>query len=401
MSSYFILRPVRDEMGIQAGVANMQWLFTGTFVAMLFIIPVFGYLMKKVSRDQLLPRIYIFFTSNILLFYLLFLTTSSQLLAAGFFIWLSVFNLFVISIFWSFNADIFNAEQAKRLYGPIAAGGSLGALFGPLMATFCVGFVGINNLLLISAGFLLIATLFLKDLVSKSQKSREVSLDTKSLASVWQGLILMWRSPFLKQIGVFILLYTSVSTFLYFEQAHIISGAYSSSTDRTFYFGTRDLLVNSLTLILQFFVTERFIRKVGIAIAMMIVPAIAALGFLSLGLAQSVTVLLIIQVLYRSLNFSIQRPSREMLFTRLTVYEKYNSKNFIDTVIYRGGDALSGWLFAGLSAVISSLQLISLLAIPIAGVWMIIGRRIGRKFEKVSIKTDNYENESIISKKSA
>lgn len=401
MSSYFILRPVRDEMGIQAGVANMQWLFTGTFVSMLLIIPVFGYLMKKVPRHKLIVGIYVFFTTNIVLFYFLFWFGSSWHLSAIFFVWLSVFNLFAISIFWSFNADIFDSDQAKRLFGPIAAGGSVGAISGPLITAFCVGFVGINNLLLISAGFLLASTYFLKNLVRKSKQSDDVNLHFASLSSIWQGLQLVWRSPFLKKIGLFILLYTSVSTFLYFEQAHIISNAFSSSSDRTFYFGTRDLLVNSLTLILQFFATQRFLKRYGIAVALMVVPAIAVLGFLSLGLLQNVTILLIVQVLYRSLNFSIQRPTRELLFTNLTIHEKYNSKNFIDTVIYRGGDALSGWLFAGLSAIISSLQLISLMTIPLAGAWLFVGNRIGRKFTNISTKTENYENETIISKKSA
>ncbi len=401
MSSYFILRPVRDEMGISAGVDNMQWLFTGTFIVMLFIIPVFGFLMKKVPRHQLLPKIYVFFIANILFFYLLFKITTSPVLAACFFIWLSVFNLFVISIFWSFNADLFDSEQAKRLYGPIAAGGSCGAICGPLIATYCVGLVGVNNLLLISAGLLLIATFFLIDLVKKSKKTQTDNLKTVSISSVWQGLLLLRRSPFLKQIGLFILLYTSVSTFLYFEQAHIISEAFTSSADRTFYFGTRDLLVNSLTLILQFFLTERFLRKAGIVIALMIVPFIAAAGFLSLGLHQGVITLLIVQVLYRSLNFSIQRPSRELLFTGLTVHEKYNSKNFIDTVIYRGGDAISGWLFTGLNTLISSLHIISLFAVPIAAVWMLTGFRIGKMFNVITSKTNNHENPIIISKKSA
>ncbi|MEO9482369.1 MAG: MFS transporter [Ekhidna sp.] len=401
MSSYFILRPVRDEMGIQAGVENMQWLFTGTFAVMLFIIPVFGYLMKKVSRHRLLLKIYLFFGLNILAFYLLFLVVPSPILAASFFIWLSVFNLFVISIFWSFNADIFDSEQAKRLYGPIAAGGSCGAIFGPLVATYCVGFMGINNLLLISVFFLLIATFFLGHLMKAAKRSKEVNLQTSPISSIWHGLILIRRSPFLKQVGLFILLYTSISTFLYFEQAHIISEAFTSSEDRTFYFGTRDLLVNSLTLILQFFITERFIRKAGITIALMIVPLIAVAGFFTLGLHQAVIALLIVQVLYRSFNFSIQRPSREILFTRLSVHEKYNSKNFIDTVIYRGGDAISGWLFAGLNAIIHSISLISLLAVPIAAAWMLTGFRLGKMFNAIPSKTDNYEEQTIIQKKSA
>lgn len=401
MSGYFMLRPIRDEMGIKAGVDNMQWLFTGTFLVMVLIIPAFGFLMQRVPRYRLLPRIYLFFTGNIILFYFFFQWISSNFLSAAFFIWLSVFNLFVISIFWSFNADIFNSEQAKRLYGPIAAGGSSGAIFGPLMATLLVNFIGVLNLLLVSAGMLLVATYFLKELIRKSGRTNDNELKANTQTSIWQGLLLLWRSPFLKQIGLFILFYTSISTFLYFEQAHIISNAFTSSIDRTTYFGTRDLLVNSFTLLLQFFLAERIIRKVGITVALIVVPSIAILGFGALGIHQSVVVLLIIQILYRSLNFSIQRPAREMLFTRLTVHEKYNSKNFIDTVIYRGGDALSGWLFATLNAIISSLQVISFLAIPIAMGWLWSALKIGKMFNSVSLKISKNENQTNITKKSA
>ncbi len=402
MSSYFILRPVRDEMGIQAGVENMQWLFTGTFLVMLIIVPIFGYLIKKIPRNLLLIRIYLFFAGNILLYFFLFQWVPSGFIYASFFIWLSVFNLFVISIFWSFHADIFSPDQAKRLFGPIAAGGSTGAICGPLIATSLVGTIGIINLLLISTILLLVATYFLKLLITKTSESGSHHLTIYTSKSIWQGLILMWHSPFLKQLGLFILLYTSVSTFLYFEQAHIISKAYTLPADRTLYFGTRDLLVNSLTLIFQFFLAEQIFRKVGIAIALMTAPFIASLGFLALGIHQSVAVLLVIQILYRTFNFSIQKPSREILFTRLSTAEKYNSKNFIDTAIYRGGDAISGWLFTGLNAVVSSLQVISFLAIPIAVAWMLSGFKLGDMFKTLSLTIErNENNNSNITKKSA
>ncbi|SNT20523.1 ATP:ADP antiporter, AAA family [Ekhidna lutea] len=400
MSSYFILRPVRDEMGIQAGVENMQWLFTGTFITMLLIVPVFGYLMKRYQRQKLIPGIYIFFCFNILVFYVLFTFFTVPFVSIIFFIWLSVFNLFVISIFWSFNADIFSSDQAKRLYGPIAAGGSSGAIFGPVIASSLAGQIGVTNLLLISALLLGLATYFLKRLIKHSNARGERKLVTPIKGSIWEGLKLMIRSPYLKQIGLFVLLYTCISTFLYFEQAHIISEAFAVSEDRTSYFGFRDLLVNSSTLFLQFFITERFLRKAGIIFCLILVPVVASFGFLSLGISQSVIVLLIVQVLYRSLNFSIQRPSREVLFTKVSVREKYNTKNFIDTALYRGGDALSGWLFAGLSA-LASLQAISFLAIPLTVVWALSGLRSGRLFNSMTFNLDNNELQDVITKKSA
>ncbi len=399
MSSYFILRPVRDEMGIQAGVENLQWLFTGTFITMLLIVPVFGYLMKQYQRQKLIPSIYIFFCVNILVFYVLFSFFTVPFVSIVFFIWLSVFNLFVISIFWSFNADIFSSDQAKRLYGPIAAGGSSGAIFGPIITSSLAGQIGVTNLLLISVLLLGLATYFLKRLIKHASTGGERKLEPIS-GSIWEGLKLMIQSPYLIQIGLFVLLYTCVSTFLYFEQAHIVSEAFLVSEDRTSYFGFRDLLVNTSTLFLQFFITERILRKAGIIFCLILVPVVASFGFLSLGISHSVVVLLIVQVLYRSLNFSIQRPSREVLFTKVSVKEKYNAKNFIDTALYRGGDALSGWLFAGLSA-LASLQAISFLVIPLALVWALTGLRSGRLFNSMTFNLDKNELQDVITKKSA
>ncbi|WP_421763352.1 NTP/NDP exchange transporter [Ekhidna sp.] len=400
MSSYFILRPVRDEMGIQAGIENLQWLFTGTFITMLLIVPIFGYLMKRFQRQKLIPAIYIFFCLNILIFYGFFSFFTSPFISVIFFVWLSVFNLFVISIFWSFNADIFSSDQAKRLYGPIAAGGSSGAIFGPVITSSLAGQIGVINLLLISVLLLGLATYFLRRLIKHSNVWREKKLVAPIEGSIWEGLKLMIRSSYLKQISLFVLLYTCISTFLYFEQAHIISEAFTVSEDRTSYFGFRDLLVNTSTLFLQFFITERILRKAGIIFCLILVPVVASFGFLSLGISQSVVVLLIVQVLYRSLNFSIQRPSREVLFTKVSVQEKYNAKNFIDTTLYRGGDALSGWLFAGLSA-LASLQAISFLAIPLAVVWALSGLRSGKLFNSMTFNLDKNELQDVITKKSA
>ncbi len=401
MSSYFILRPVRDEMGIQAGVENMQWLFTGTFIVMLLVVPIFGYLLKKVRRTVLIPGIYIFFSLNILLFYATFQWLDFLFTSSVFFIWLSVFNLFVISIFWSFNSDIFNAEQAKRLYGPIAGGGSTGAIIGPVLTSFLVGKIGINSLLLISTLLLILATVFIHLLIKNKQKDNERSLIHSSDTNIWSGIKMMFKSPMLRQVGMFILFYTTISTFLYFEQAHIISNAYSSSSERTAFFGTRDLLVNTFTLLFQFFLTERIIRRWGVAFCLMLVPLVAAIGFMGLALSQSVILLLIVQVIYRSLSFAVQRPAREVLFTTVSVNERYKSKNFIDTAVYRGGDAISGWLFAGLASVISSLQVVALLTVPIAVGWLLSGRRIGKIFSQKTIKFNHDIQESNLAKKSA
>ncbi|MEQ9402774.1 MAG: MFS transporter [Cyclobacteriaceae bacterium] len=400
MSSYFILRPVRDEMGIQAGVENMQWLFTGTFIVMLLVVPAFGIVTKKVQRKKLISTIYVFFSLNILGFYFAFLLIDSTIIPVIFFIWLSVFNLFVVSIFWSFNSDIFTTNQAKRLYGPIAAGGSSGAIFGPAVTTFFINRIGLENLLLLSAFFLILSVIFVQKLL-KFGKSNEVNFERKLNGDIWNGVKLLVKNPLLRQIGIFILLYTTISTFLYFEQAHIVSEVYSSAGDRTFYFGMRDLLVNVATLFIQFFLTGKVTRKWGITFCLILVPGISAFGFLSLGFTQSLYVLLIVQVIYRTLNHSIQRPAREVLFTSVTLEERYRSKNFIDTTLYRGGDAVSGWLFAGLSSVVVSLRTIALLTIPIALVWLMSGFRAGRLFTSKTIKFYGEIEKNRITKKSA
>ncbi len=386
MSSYFILRPVRDEMGIQAGVENMQWLFTGTFVAMLVVVPVFAYLLRKIKRTVLIPGIYIFFSLNILLFYASFQWLNLSVISGIFFIWLSVFNLFVISIFWSFSSDIFSTEQAKRLYGPIAAGGSTGAILGPMVTSVLVEKIGIDNLLMISSGLLLLATIFINKLIRECRSDNERNLTYQMDKDIWSGIKMMIQSPLLRHVGVFILLYTTISTFLYFEQAHIVSEAFSSSSDRTAYFALRDLLVNSFTLVFQFFLTEKIIRKWGVAFCLMLVPLVAVVGFLGLAFSQSVYLLLVFQVAYRSLSFSVQKPAREILFTSVSVGERYKSKNFMDTAWYRGGDAMSGWLFAGLVSVISSLQMVALITVPIALGWMLSGKKIGKIFSQKIIK---------------
>lgn len=382
MSSYFILRPVRDEMGIAAGIEHMQWLFTGTFIVMLLLVPLFGYLVKQVPRRILIPRIYLFFTLNILLYYFAFRYMNGTIIAAVFFIWLSVFNLFVISIFWSFNTDIFGTGQAKRLFGPIAAGGSLGAILGPSLTSALVGEIGILNLLLVSAFLLLLSTVFIHRLLNiySHGHSLKQTFSKPIQGSIWGGVALIRQSPMLQLISVFILLFTTISTFLYFQQGHIISENISSPEARTTYFGTRDLLVNSSTLILQFFLTEKVIRKWGLGFSLTLLPMVACVGFAFLGISPTVYVLLGFQVIYRSLNFAIQRPAREILFTSVSAEERYKSKNFIDTAIYRSGDAMSGWLFAGLTMLIASLPIISFIAIPIAIVWGLVGSRIGKHF---------------------
>ena len=378
MTTFFILRPVRDEMGIQAGVENMQWLFTGTFIAMLLIIPVFAWITKKYPRNTFIPASYIIFLIQILIFYIAFQSNNiSRYISALFFIWLSVFNLFVVSVFWSLMSDLYDEEQAKVHYATIAAGGTLGALSGPAISAYTVSLVGTINLLLFAALFMLLATgavLYLCKGTKSDQKPHYVAHST----NLWSALPLVLKSPRLTGIAIFILLYTSVSTFLYFQQATIVSGEFLNSDQRTAYFAWRDIGSNTLTLILQFFLTKEVLKRYGLIIGLSVIPLISLFIFFALGLSSHLYVLVVCQILYRGGNYAIQKPTREILYTEVSSEERYRGKNFIDTAVYRGGDALSGWLYSGLTYLGLGLSGIAFLAIPIAAIWMIVGRTIGR-----------------------
>jgi AAA family ATP:ADP antiporter len=374
LGGYYILRPVRDEMGIRGGVENLQWLFSGTFLAMLAAIPAFGWLAARFPRRTFVPAVYYFFIANILLFFAAFrLDVSDVYLARAFFIWTSVFNLFVVSVFWSFMADIFTHRQAERLFGFIAAGGSAGAILGPGAAGLLAPVLGPVNLLPIAAMVLGVALVAIHQLrhwqepVGGGETGQEH--EQAIGGGILDGVRRVFASPYLLGICAFILLYTTLSTFLYFEQAHIVEGAFDSSARRTSVFAGIDFAVNSLTIIGQLLVTHQLVARFGVGTTLALMPVALAAGFAALAAAPVLAVLVVVQVLRRAGNYSLTRPAREMLFTVLGREEKYKSKNFIDTVVYRGGDAVAGWLFAGLMALGLGLSGIALVAIPVAGIW--------------------------------
>ncbi len=388
LCSYYILRPLRDEMGILGGVNKLQWVFTGTFLAMLIAVPIFGALAARLPRRRLLPLVYYFFVLNLLIFFVLFKSDiATANVARAFFIWVSVFNLFVVSVFWSFMADLFSNEQARRLFGFVAAGGSAGAIVGPFLTAAFAKPVGVINLLLISALLLLAAVVCIHRLSRWAVENARAPTPEANTSEapigggVLDGVKLVFRSPYLLGICVYIWFYTTLSTFLYFEQAHIVANAFSDSASRTQLFAAMDLAVNSLTVIGQVLLTARIIARFGIAVTLALIPAAVALGFLVLAAFPVLTVLVVFQVIRRAGNFAIARPTREILFTVVAREEKYKSKNFIDTVVYRGGDAVSGWVFTGLAGAGLGLSGIALVAAPLALVWLYTGVALGRKQE--------------------
>ncbi len=385
LSSYYILRPIRDEMGVIAGVEKLHWLFTATFFAMLLVVPLFGYVTSRLRRKQFLPYVYYFFISNILIFYLLFESGFSQVYTARiFFVWLSVFNLFVVSVFWSFMTDLYKDEQAKRLFAIIAAGGTIGAITGPLLTALLVQSLGKAPMLLISAGLLGLSVNSIYRLVAWQQTQNGVKQTRQHHeepmgGAILDGIRLALSSPYLLGICLLMLLFTLLSTFLYFQQAQIVKEAFSNSETRTALFAAIDLSVNVLTLLLQIFITSRLVKGVGLSITLALIPLLLALGFIMLGLFPTLATLITVQIMRRAGNYAIMRPAREMLYVVLSREEKYKAKNFIDTVVYRGGDAVSSWIYAGFKAAGLSLSSIAWIAVPLSLVWAWIAYRLGRR----------------------
>jgi AAA family ATP:ADP antiporter len=388
LSSYYILRPIRDEMGIQAGVQNMQWLFSGTFIAMLAVVPLFGWAASRLPRERLLPLVYWFFIANLLLFFaLLKIGVAVGAVAAAFFIWVSVFNLFVVSVFWSFMADLYDTAQSKRLFGIISAGGSAGAIAGPALTAGLATSLGTVNLLLVSAIFLLVAVLCVHRLSAWAMATSRTP-ESPLGPGILNGIALIFRSPFLVALCAYVLLYTTLSTFLYFEQARLVQDALQESAERTRLFALMDLAVNTLTLAGQVLLTGRVVTRFGLGFALIAIPALTLLGFAVLVLFPALAVLVAFQVIRRAGDFVVSRPAREMLYTLVNREARYKSKNFIDAVVYRAGDAVSGWLVAGLKAMSAGTALVAWIAVPIAALWLWISWRLAAQQRNLGASSD-------------
>ncbi|MES1925644.1 MFS transporter [Salinisphaera sp. T31B1] len=379
LAGYYVLRPVRDEMGIQGGVDALAWVFSATFLLMLAVVPLFGWAVRRYSRRGLVVVSYGFFIVNLFGFFVLMRSEWAPVWTArAFFVWVSVFNLFVISLFWSVMNDVFDARQALRLFGLIAAGGSLGAIAGPGLTALLADRLGPVNLLPVSALFLIAATGSALAVMGSSRASRAAPSARSRGESVWAGALHVARSPYLLGICVFIIAYSSLSTFLYFEQAHIVEQAFADSARRTQIFAGMDLATNIITLALQFFATARLVAWFGLPLALALIPLAVAAGFGMLGLMPTLGVLVVFQVVRRAGNYAITKPAREMLFGVVSPEDKYKAKNFIDTVVYRGGDAASGWLYSGLAALGLGLSALAFAAMPLALAWAGVGIALGR-----------------------
>jgi AAA family ATP:ADP antiporter len=388
LCGYYVLRPLRDEMGVQSGVENLPWLFSATFAAMCAVVPLFGFAASRLSRRRLVPWTYLFFVANVLVFYALFERgVAPSTIARVFFVWVSVFNLFVVSLFWSLMADLFRPAQAARLFGFISAGGSCGALAGPTLTAVLAAPLGTAKLLLVSVAFLALALVCIRALMRGAEAPASGRLDTAPPDSIggttWSGVAVIARSPYLLGIVAYVLLYTVLLGFAYLELARMISETYRESAQRTALFAQVDLAVNVLTLLGQLFLVSKLVEKLGVGAALALLPALGLVGFAVIGMAPTLAVLVVFQVLRRAADYAVARPAREMLFTVLGREAKYKSKNFIDTVVFRGGDTVSGWVYHALKGLGLGIAGLAAAAIPGAILWLAVGLWLGARHARL------------------
>lgn len=386
LSSYYIIRPIRDQMGVAGGVNNLQWLFTASLVGMLLVNLPFAWLVARLPRSRFIPLTYRFFAVNILVFAAI-LRWSDPAAAVWigriFFVWVSVFNLFVVSVFWQMNVDLFNPEQGKRLFGVIAAGATIGAIVGSSVTASLAHDVSPTVLMLGSAALLELAVFAVGRLSRLSPTLHHLPPGSGGErvigGGIFSGIIHTFRSRYLINVAAFLLLFSVTSTFLYMEQAGIVSRGFSSRATQITFFATIDLLVNVLTLVIQLFLTGRILLTLGVALSLGLLPALTIIGFGALALLPTVMAVAVFQVLRRAADYAIARPTRELLFTVVPREDRFKAKSFIDTIVYRTGDQVGAWstaLFRGLGLGSSELALV---AIPFAALWLGNALWLGRR----------------------
>ena len=387
MAAYYILRPVRDAMSSNWTDAALSTLWTFTFVFGVIATAVYGLAVSRVKLRFLVPLVYAFFAATFIALYLLSGRVENlELTNKIFYVWVSVFSLFQISVFWSFMSDLYSKEQSQRLFGFITTGASVGAIFGPAIPVLFAGILGSTTLLLI-ASVILCATipliLYLQTLKQKelgNQTSADAAMMNKSLGgNPLAGYKVFVQSPYLMGIGAFIFLYTGIGSFVYFELKNMLVDF--SGDERTRIWALIDLATNSLTIVTGLFITSRLASKMGLAFTLALIPVLIVGGLFTVALVPMVWVIVALQIFRRAGNYAVTRPAREMLFTVVDRETRFKAKQVIDVVVYRGGDVFWGWSFTGLTAIIGlGVTGIALVGSVIAAIWAVFGIYLGRHF---------------------
>lgn len=392
LSGWFVLRPIREATAAASGVGTLPYLFTGTLTVMLLANPLFASLVVRYTVRRFIAITYHFFVVNLLVFYALLRfvapgegTVGDLWIGRAFFVWTSVFNLFVVSIFWAFMADAFRSEQAKRLFGFIAVGGTLGSVVGSATTATFAAQIGTANLMLVSAVMIELAVLCVVRFPARVGVGADVPQEESKEdgppigGSVWAGITHVARSPYLLGISAFFILFTIGSTVLYFQQADIVGRTYADRATRTTMLARLELVVQSLTLITQIFFTGRLIRWLGMGMALAFLPLVSVIGFAALGAWPVFLVVAVLVVVRRAGNFGLNNPALEILFTVLPREDKYKAKSFIETFVYRSGDQIGAWGFAGLTALGLSLSGVAYATVPLALLWLVLAVWLGRR----------------------
>jgi AAA family ATP:ADP antiporter len=422
-----VVRPIRDDIAATGGIVTLPWMYTGTLVTMLVANALFSAIVARMSRRRFIPIAYRFFMANLVIFYVLMHTlTPAQNVWVGraFYVWVSVFNLFVVTLFWAFMTDVFNSEQAKRLFAFISVGGSIGAIVGPIITVTLVHKLGAANLILVTAAMLEAAPWCVKFFPTEfardpERQPRNPVEATSKLApphpstalrsarddrtaeqpiggGILAGITHVIRSPYLLGICGFVLLYTVTTTFSYFQQTEITGHQFQDRNARTAFFAQLDLVVNTLTLVLQLFITGHLMKRLGVGITLVTMPLLSMVGFLALGFAPTLGLLAVFQVARRATNFGFTRPAREVLFTVLRREDKYKAKSLIDTFVYRTGDQIGAWSYSGLRALGLQLTGISFVAVPLTALWCGLCFWLGKKQSELALVQRQETHKSVV-----
>lgn len=386
LASYYLIRPLRDAMGITGGVKSLQWMFTATFVAMLLAVPMFAAVVARWPRQVFMPWVFRGFALQLLAFFVVMrLDLAEVVVAQVFYVWAAVFSLFVVSVFWEYMADLWRREQAERLYGFIAAGGTAGALVGPAVAGVLGTRVDTAWLVALSLLGLEFAALCVRRLgraaAAAAGPGRALSVGAIG-GGLFAGFTLVLDSPRLRAICGYVLLLSLTGTFLYLEQMTLVEAAIADPGERTALFAYIDLAVNTTTIVLQTVVLGRLLPRIGLGWTLAVLPIVSLAAFLALGMTPLLAVVVVGQVARRAADYALSKPAREVLFTQVGREAKYKAKSFIDTAVYRGGDALGAWAFRGAAGLGLGLSGLALLIAPFAALWIAAGFRLGRVSER-------------------
>jgi AAA family ATP:ADP antiporter len=382
LGGYYIIRPIRDEIGADRGVENLPWMYTGTLIGMLIANALYAAIVARMSRRRFIPVAYRFAIANLFVFFLLMrwmpAAQERAILAPIFFIWVSVFNLFATTMFWSFMADVFAPEQGKRLFGFIAVGGSIGGIVGGFVTSSLAGKLSTGLFLLLTAVMLEVAAQcvhrFPADFRTHDKQSEE-----PIGGKFWEGATHIARSPYLLGLAAFLIIYTITNTWAYFQQSELTGHQLHDRAARTSFLANIDIAVNTITVMIQVFLTGRLMKWFGVGITLVLMPLLSAVGFAAIGFAPILTVLATFQILRRATGFALLRPAREVLFTVLRREDKYKAKSLIDTFGYRLGDITGAWSYPLMQWFGLGLVGISWVAVPFAAIWCVLSIWLGRK----------------------